>query len=599
MTLQQDGAPVPDPSAGSSASHEVFVSYAHKDDKRATALVDMLRERGFSVWWDKDLGAGARWEWEILAAIDRTRLAVVVLWSHASVKNENVLDEARYAKKRERLLLPARIDDVEPPPGFGSFQALDLRGLGSDERLLGELQARRRGGGAPDPSPWPFLVRRATRLTAVIGSLVVLLFATGILDRVFRVDTSLRFATIWARNAVLAESPRAPLTFVSVGEATTNRFGKFGAAYRGHHAELLRGLSRHGARLVAFDVYFPPPDVAAEPATEARTVELAKAIEEVRQKGMGVVVGEEKRDGTHLLIQKALSNQAPGLGYAGNLCVGLKDGYALTAILLVAEHKSLARPALSLSLAAFVGSIGADAMHPTLVEAEPSIHFPRANSLAPEIVRISELGKLAGAGVENCPFLDESADVVATLIADLPRKPRYRDGRAGVEYADLLDLLRSETQGDTGAKQQQAAEAAHELVGGRLVLVAPRFRGKDQYRVFGWHGGYVWGSELHAYAVETLFSRRTLRVVSQSAHFGLVALVMVLAGAARLLLHGDVRKRRAALALLLASSAAIVLLAAVRWDYLLDGIYPALAIVLSHLACGYYVAPLIPRSYSS
>ena len=56
---------------------------------------------------------------------------VVVLWSKQSLLSEWVLEEANTGKRRG-ILVPAKIDPVEPPLGFGLIQAADLTEWDSD-----------------------------------------------------------------------------------------------------------------------------------------------------------------------------------------------------------------------------------------------------------------------------------------------------------------------------------------------------------------------------------------------------------------------------------------------------------------------------------
>jgi hypothetical protein len=65
-----------------------------------------------------------------------------VVWSAASVGRDFVLDEADEGKRRG-VLVPVRIDDVEPPLGFRQLQHADLVGWqGGDHPQLGKLLAR-------------------------------------------------------------------------------------------------------------------------------------------------------------------------------------------------------------------------------------------------------------------------------------------------------------------------------------------------------------------------------------------------------------------------------------------------------------------------
>ena len=85
-----------------------------------------LEDMGWSVWWDQVIPAGETWASYIKQQLDEAR-SVVVLWSSNSVESEWVAKEARYGAKK-KILVPARIEAVEPPLEFEEFQAANLVG---------------------------------------------------------------------------------------------------------------------------------------------------------------------------------------------------------------------------------------------------------------------------------------------------------------------------------------------------------------------------------------------------------------------------------------------------------------------------------------
>jgi hypothetical protein len=106
--------------------HDVFISYASADRPRVVPLVDALRQKGWSVWWDRIIPPGKTWDQVIEAALDAAR-CVIVLWSKESVQSDWVRTEAEEGKRRG-ILVPARIDDVTIPLAFRRIQAADLVG---------------------------------------------------------------------------------------------------------------------------------------------------------------------------------------------------------------------------------------------------------------------------------------------------------------------------------------------------------------------------------------------------------------------------------------------------------------------------------------
>jgi len=129
------------------AAADVFISYARENRHAAQRLADALAENRLDVWWDRDLVPGS----EFSAVIEAQLLgaAVVVgLWSHDSVRSAFVRDECARALRADKLV-PARIEDVELPLGFGQLHTLDLLDWNGDaddaafQSLLLEIERRR------------------------------------------------------------------------------------------------------------------------------------------------------------------------------------------------------------------------------------------------------------------------------------------------------------------------------------------------------------------------------------------------------------------------------------------------------------------------
>lgn len=119
----------------------IFLSYAREDQACADALARVLEAAGHQVWWDRRIESGSEFSAEIEAALGAADV-VLVLWSSHSVKSRWVRDEAGIGGDSGRLV-PALIDDSQPPLGFRQFQAFDLagwKGARRDKRA-GELIA--------------------------------------------------------------------------------------------------------------------------------------------------------------------------------------------------------------------------------------------------------------------------------------------------------------------------------------------------------------------------------------------------------------------------------------------------------------------------
>jgi len=73
---------------------DVFVSYARGDRNFARKLAAALESVGLTVWWDRDIPAGAAFDSAIERELDAAR-CVVVLWSATSTTSEWVRTKRR------------------------------------------------------------------------------------------------------------------------------------------------------------------------------------------------------------------------------------------------------------------------------------------------------------------------------------------------------------------------------------------------------------------------------------------------------------------------------------------------------------------------
>lgn len=175
---------------------QIFLSYASADRDRATRVAQALAERGWSVFWDREIPPGRTWH-EVLDEQLSAARCIVVLWSTTSVASQWVREEAEEGTSRH-ILVPAFIDAVEPPRGFRGIQGASLVAWdgGADDRefaklcesvgsLLaedGEAKLPERGRSSPAPdaagssqgaSKWK------GRRIAILCGVVALLLAAG------------------------------------------------------------------------------------------------------------------------------------------------------------------------------------------------------------------------------------------------------------------------------------------------------------------------------------------------------------------------------------------------------------------------------------
>lgn len=156
---------------------DVFLSYSRQDLRRARPVIKALEAAGLTVWWDRRLLGGSEFSKAIRDELDAAA-AVVALWSSRSVNSPWVLDEAGRGRDSRRLV-PAILDAVEPPLGFGQIHTIDLSRRHS--RALDELvEAVTAKVGRTKPEPtraarkWPAVPR-----AAYLGALAVVLIVAA------------------------------------------------------------------------------------------------------------------------------------------------------------------------------------------------------------------------------------------------------------------------------------------------------------------------------------------------------------------------------------------------------------------------------------
>lgn len=95
-------------------SHDVFVSYSSKDKTVADFIVASLESAGVRCWYaPRDIRPGGDWAKEIVAAINEASVFLLIFSSNAN-SSQRVLDELNLAISREAVILPFRIENLDP-----------------------------------------------------------------------------------------------------------------------------------------------------------------------------------------------------------------------------------------------------------------------------------------------------------------------------------------------------------------------------------------------------------------------------------------------------------------------------------------------------
>lgn len=170
---------------GGAPPHSVFISYSHADRKAAVAVVRVLEDAGFPVWWDGLIEGGQRFSHATEAALKQARV-VVVLWSKSSTASHWVHDEATLGRESGRLV-PLSIDGSPPPLGFGQFQFIDISHvLGKPrsepmQKLVRAVAALHEGKALPPAAPRKAEPSRMRRNLLAAGALALVAAGGGLL----------------------------------------------------------------------------------------------------------------------------------------------------------------------------------------------------------------------------------------------------------------------------------------------------------------------------------------------------------------------------------------------------------------------------------
>lgn len=168
---------------------DVFISYRRTDLAHARRLHDLLKAQGVDAWYDVQVGAGQDWRAATAAALSRSRI-FVLLFSKAAAASEDIAKELAAATLSKKLIVPVRIEDVQPEGAFlyelasrnwiDAFEDTDAR-LGE---LAASLASVVRGGAGADgiveferrpPARKPGLPRRAILLGVGLVALLAIL----------------------------------------------------------------------------------------------------------------------------------------------------------------------------------------------------------------------------------------------------------------------------------------------------------------------------------------------------------------------------------------------------------------------------------------
>lgn len=98
-------------------SHDIFISYSHKDKPIADAICANLESAGFRCWIaPRDIAPGLDWPTAISNAISASRMMVLVFSANSNSSND-VSRELILAANNDLIIIPFKLDNISPEPG--------------------------------------------------------------------------------------------------------------------------------------------------------------------------------------------------------------------------------------------------------------------------------------------------------------------------------------------------------------------------------------------------------------------------------------------------------------------------------------------------
>jgi hypothetical protein len=119
---------------------DVFISFSSRDAERVARIHDRLIERGFDVWWMRNLLPGD----SPLQTVSRELVAarkVMLAWSRHAEASPYIEGEIMHAFG-ERKLLPVRIEKWAWPAFLSSVQYVDMTSIDDEAEAWRQIETR-------------------------------------------------------------------------------------------------------------------------------------------------------------------------------------------------------------------------------------------------------------------------------------------------------------------------------------------------------------------------------------------------------------------------------------------------------------------------
>ena len=195
---------------------DIFISYSSEDKSLVRYLVDLLEQKGWSVWWDRQIPIGQRYDEVIEKQLTDAR-CVLVVWTQRSVTSEWVRNEASEADAKGKLV-PIVLENVTVPLNFRRIESARLKGWQGEpdhpelqvlyqsiEQILHAVPGAGQGTiSAGKPSDYKFFYRN-TRTTyyVILLAIALVLAGTAWYARIPPKSSNVTFRVVdWKKNPI-------------------------------------------------------------------------------------------------------------------------------------------------------------------------------------------------------------------------------------------------------------------------------------------------------------------------------------------------------------------------------------------------------------
>lgn len=400
---------------------------------------------------------------------------------------------------------------------------------------------------------------------AVVAFIMFCMFWVNLFD-LAHLDTRMESYTMALGDFFMHKQFSDNIVMIPIDEKVEEQLGEnFGVSWRGDYARLTTNLSRAGAKVIVFSIYFEG---------DSRKVddEFGQSIIQARHRGTSVIVGVGKYDKGEPALPKELKSAVSGWG---SVVIGTRGYAKLFPLVIRKETKpNNVNYVPGLALRAFAAYKGTDKVEIVDFDPNQTQIIVRFNSAEAETVKLHffESENIDKDQASDPNDILDYGDVSAEMVIDKTPLSVIRDESRRYSFVDIIEHPEPET-----LTQFQ----------NKIVMVGVAI---ERLRILS---GNRWPFEIQADAINTLFSGVAIRSVAPSEQLVLMVILGILGATIRARTRHVSRRLGISLliAVLLAYFAFTIYLY-VQYRLLLNTAYHAIALLLT-----YWVVGKIERRY--